>query len=91
MVKEIKFFRKQAARAERMARSVLDAEISERFLNMAEGYRGQADALKARKLKAKKLKAKKLKARKLKAEKLRHKKLKTRKLKARKKPGKKRS
>jgi hypothetical protein len=86
MVKEIKFFRKQAARAERMARWVLDAEISERFLNMAEGYRGQADALKARKLKAKKLKA-----RKLKAEKLRHKKLKTRKLKARKKPGKKRS
>jgi hypothetical protein len=57
MVKETKFFRKQAAKAERMARSVLDAEISERFLNMAEGYRSQADALKAKKLKAKKLKA----------------------------------
>jgi hypothetical protein len=33
MVKETKFFRKQAAKAESMARSVSDAEISERFLN----------------------------------------------------------
>jgi len=35
MVKEAKFFRKQAAKAERMARTVADAEISERYLNQA--------------------------------------------------------
>ena len=67
MVKEAKFFRKQAVKAERMARSVSDAEISERFLNMASGYRSQADVLKAKKesrLKAKKLKSKKRKAKK---------------------------
>jgi hypothetical protein len=49
MVKETKFFRKQAAKAERMARAVSDAEISERFLNMAKAYRSQADVLKAKK------------------------------------------
>jgi hypothetical protein len=58
MVKETKFFRKQAVKAERMARSVSDAEISQRFLNMAKAYRSQADVLKAKKLKAKKLNAK---------------------------------
>ena len=64
MVKETKFFRKQAAKAERMARTASDAEISERFLNMARAYRSQADVLKAKKLKAKKLKAKKRRAKK---------------------------
>jgi hypothetical protein len=49
VVKETKFFRKQAAKAERMARSVSDAEISERFLNMAKAYRSQADVLKVKK------------------------------------------
>ena len=49
MVKETKFFRKQAAKAERMARAVSDPEISERFLNMAKAYRSQADVLKAKK------------------------------------------
>ena len=49
MVKETKFFRKQAAKAERMARSASDAEMSERFLNMAKAYRSQADVLKAKK------------------------------------------
>jgi hypothetical protein len=49
MVKEAKFFRKQAAKAERMARTVLDAEIAARFLNMAKAYRSQADVLKAKK------------------------------------------
>ena len=39
MVKETKFFRKQAAKAERMARSASDAEMSERFTNMAKAYR----------------------------------------------------
>ena len=32
-----------------MARSVSDAEISERFLNMEKAYRSQADVLKAKK------------------------------------------
>jgi hypothetical protein len=54
MVKETKFFRKQALKAERMARSVSDAEISERFLNMAKAYRSQADVLKAKKKSGKK-------------------------------------
>jgi hypothetical protein len=54
MVKETKFFRKQAAKAESMARSVSDAEISERFLNMAKAYRSQAGVLKARKKSGKK-------------------------------------
>ena len=49
MVKETKYFRKQAAKAERMARTVSDAEIAERFLNMARAYRSQADVLKAKK------------------------------------------
>jgi hypothetical protein len=54
MVKETKFFRRQAAKADRMARSVSDAEISERFLNMAKAYRSQADVLKAKKKSGKK-------------------------------------
>ena len=54
MVKESKFFRKQAATAERMARTVSDAEMSERFLNMAKAYRSQADVLKAKKKSGKK-------------------------------------
>jgi len=47
MVKETKFFRKQADKAERMARSASDAEISQSFLNMAKAYRSQAETLKA--------------------------------------------
>jgi hypothetical protein len=54
VVKETKFFRKQAAKAERMARSASDAEISQRFLNMAKAYRSQADVLKAKKKSRKK-------------------------------------
>jgi hypothetical protein len=53
MVKETKFFRKQAAKAERMARSTPDAEISQSFLNMAKAYRSQADVLKMAKNKKK--------------------------------------
>jgi hypothetical protein len=49
MVKEIKFFQKQALKAERIARTVSDAEISERFLSIAKAYRSQADVMKARK------------------------------------------
>jgi hypothetical protein len=62
MVKETKFFRKQAVLAERMARSALDTEISQSFLNMATAYRSQADVLKAKKLKAKKKSGKKRRA-----------------------------
>jgi hypothetical protein len=54
MVKETKFFRNQADKAERMARSATDVEISQRYLNMARAYRSQAEILKAKK-KAKKL------------------------------------
>lgn len=54
MGKETKFFRKQAAKAERMARSASDAEISQSFLNMAKAYRSQADVLKAKKKSGKK-------------------------------------
>jgi hypothetical protein len=59
MVKESKFFRKQADKAERMARAVSDAEISQSFLNMAKAYRSQADTPKTRKLKTKKKSGKK--------------------------------
>jgi hypothetical protein len=48
MVRESKFFRKQAEKAERMARAVSDAEMSQRFLGMAKAYRSQANALKAK-------------------------------------------
>jgi hypothetical protein len=62
MVKETKFFRKQAAKAERMARSASDAEISQSFLDLAKAYRSQADVLKAKKSKAKKKSGKKRRA-----------------------------
>jgi hypothetical protein len=62
MVKETKFFRKQAAKAERMARSASDAEISQSFLDMAKAYRSQANVLKAKKSKAKKKSGKKRRA-----------------------------
>jgi hypothetical protein len=53
-VKEAKRFRKQAKRAERIARAFSDAEIAETFLNLAKAYRSQAVFLKAKeKLKAK--------------------------------------
>jgi hypothetical protein len=48
MVKETKFFRKQAKKAERMARAVSDAEAAESLSNLAEAYRNQADVLKAK-------------------------------------------
>ena len=54
MVKETKFFRKQADKAERMARSAADLEISQRYRNMARAYRSQAEVLKANKKAGKK-------------------------------------
>jgi hypothetical protein len=49
MVKETKFFRKQAVKAERVARAALDPEISESLLAVAKAYRSQAEVLKAKK------------------------------------------
>jgi hypothetical protein len=49
MVKPSKFFRKQAEKAERMARAVSDEETAQDLSNLAEAYRGQADALKQQK------------------------------------------
>jgi hypothetical protein len=54
MVKETKSFRKQAAKAERMAQAASDPEISQRLLTMARAYRSQADVLKAKKKSGKK-------------------------------------
>jgi hypothetical protein len=46
MVKETKFFRKQAEKAERMALATSDEEASQNLSNLAQAYRSQADALK---------------------------------------------
>ena len=46
MVKEGKFFRKQAEKAERMALATPDQEASKSLSNLAQAYRSQADALK---------------------------------------------
>jgi hypothetical protein len=46
MVKEAKFFRKQAEKAERMALATADADASQSFSSLAQAYRSQADALK---------------------------------------------
>jgi len=48
MVKVAEVVRKQAAKAERMARATSDDEISERYLSMAKAYRSKADVLKAK-------------------------------------------
>jgi hypothetical protein len=53
MVKPSKFFRKQAEKAERMARAVSDEETAQNLSNLAEAYRSQADALKQQKDKKK--------------------------------------
>jgi hypothetical protein len=46
MVKETKFFRKQAEKAERMALATSDEEASQSLSNLAQAYRSQAYALK---------------------------------------------
>jgi hypothetical protein len=46
MIKETKFFRKQAEKAERMARATADEETSQSLKDLAMAYRSQADALK---------------------------------------------
>jgi hypothetical protein len=52
MVKETKFFRKQAEKAQRMARAASDQEVSQNLSNLALAYRSQADALKKEKTKS---------------------------------------
>jgi hypothetical protein len=47
-------FRKQAKKAERMARAISDAEAAESLSNLAEAYRKQADVLKAKRKSSKK-------------------------------------
>jgi hypothetical protein len=91
MIKETKFFRKQADRAERMARAISDEETSQNLSNLAQAYRSQADALKKSKLEKNKLKKSKLKKDELKKSKLKKDRLKKEKLKKdrKKKPGKK--
>jgi hypothetical protein len=68
MVKETKFFRKQAEKAERMALATSDDEASRSLSNLAQAYRSQADALKKSKTrkKSKKMSGKKAKKAKLK-------------------------
>jgi hypothetical protein len=46
MIKETKFLRKQAEKAERIARATADEEASQNLANLAMAYRSQADALK---------------------------------------------
>jgi hypothetical protein len=63
MVKETKFFRKQAEKAERIALATSDEEVSQSLSNLAQAYRSQADALKKSKnlKKRKKMSGKKAK------------------------------
>jgi hypothetical protein len=55
MVKEAKFFPKQAKKTERMSRALSDSEDAQNMYALARAYRSQADMLK----KSKKAKAKK--------------------------------
>jgi hypothetical protein len=52
MIKAAKFFRKQAEKAERMARATSDQEASQNLSNLAQAYRSQADVLKKNKKKS---------------------------------------
>ena len=46
MVKEAKFFRKQADKAEQAANRLANAEVAESLRALATAYRSQADAIK---------------------------------------------
>jgi hypothetical protein len=54
MIKETKFFRKQADKAERMARAASDQDTSQSLSNLANAYRSQAAALKKNEKKSRK-------------------------------------
>jgi hypothetical protein len=51
MIKQTKFFRKQADKAERMARAVPDLEAAQGLSALADAYQSQADMLKKSKKK----------------------------------------
>ena len=53
MIKQTKYFRKQADKAERMARAVSDEEASQSLVNLAQAYRSQAALLKKNQKKSK--------------------------------------
>ena len=61
MIKETKFFRKQADKAERMARATFDQEASQSLSNLADAYRSQAAALKKNEKKSRKKERRKTK------------------------------
>jgi hypothetical protein len=46
MVKEAKYFRKQAEKAERLSRALSDSEGAEDLYALSQAYRSQADMLK---------------------------------------------
>jgi hypothetical protein len=46
MIKEVKFFRKQADKAERMSHAASDIEAVQSLSALAQAYRSQADTLK---------------------------------------------
>ena len=54
MSKEVKFFRKQADKAERISRTTFDPEVAESLCNLAKAYRSQADAIKEKRKSGKK-------------------------------------
>jgi hypothetical protein len=58
IVKEMKFYRRQAQKAERMAHSISDIEAAQSFLALAQAYRSQADVLKKSRKDKKKVSAK---------------------------------
>ncbi len=58
MIKATKFFRKQAEKAERMARATSDEEASQNLSNLAQAYRSQAAAMKKNEKKSGKTKKK---------------------------------
>jgi hypothetical protein len=49
LMKEAKFFRKQAEKAERLAQETADEEAALSLSNLAKAYRSQADVLKKNK------------------------------------------
>jgi hypothetical protein len=58
MIKATKFFRKQAEKAERMARATSDEEASQNLSNLAQAYRSQAAVMKKNEKKSRKTKKK---------------------------------
>jgi hypothetical protein len=53
MIKEAKYLRKQADKAQRLSAIATDPDISRNLMNLASGYRAQAKILKKKKPKKK--------------------------------------